>query len=102
VDASIYTCVIRTDDETSIICRSEDAPANANCEPGWCLLKIAGSFAFSETGILSAILEPLARYSVPILAFSTFSTDLVLVKQTDLKRATEALESAGHRIIPGD
>jgi hypothetical protein len=91
-----YLCLIREDDETTSICPSEDVPPDTKCEPGWRVLKIAGPFEFSETGILSAVLEPLARYAVPILAFSTFNTDLVFVKQKDLARATEALRSAGH------
>lgn len=99
-DAGRFTCVIRTEAEISIVCRSEEAPADLKCESGWRLLKIAGVFEFSETGVLAAVLEPLARHGVPILALSTFSTDLVLIKQIDLARATAALESAGHVIIP--
>jgi hypothetical protein len=56
------------------------------------------SFDFGVPGILASVLEPLAKAGIGIFASSTFSTDYVLVKEQDVDRAMEALQTAGHRI----
>ena len=56
------------------------------------MLKLAGPFPFTAVGILSAFLTPLAAEGVSIFAISTFDTDYVLVRRTDLVRAVAALE----------
>lgn len=47
---------------------------------------------------LTLLAEPLARARISIFAISTFGTDYVLLKSTDLDAAIAALEGAGHRI----
>ncbi len=42
--------------------------------------------------------KPLARARISIFAISTYDTDYVLVKGTDLDAAIAALEGAGHRV----
>jgi hypothetical protein len=65
-------------------------------EQGWRLLEFAGPFAFDECGILAAVLAPLADARIGIFALSTFDTDWLLIKESDLRRAVEALIEAGH------
>jgi hypothetical protein len=48
--------------------------------------------------VLASLVGPLAEAGVPILSVSTYDTDFLLVKDHDLRRATEALDRAGHRI----
>jgi hypothetical protein len=59
---------------------------------------VAGPFAFDAIGVLASLVGPLAEAGVPILSVSTYDTDFLLVKDHDLRRATEALDRAGHRI----
>ncbi|ACU76474.1 conserved hypothetical protein [Catenulispora acidiphila DSM 44928] len=49
-------------------------------------------------GMLAALLEPLAAAAVPVFVASTFHADLVLVPETAVERAVEALRTAGHTV----
>ena len=62
----------------------------------WRAIEIAGSFAFSETGVLAAIAQPLADAGVSIFAVNSYETDFVLVQEGDMERARAAVEGAGH------
>ena len=64
----------------------------------WRALEIAGPFAFSETGVLAALAQPLAEAGVSIFAVNTYETDFVLVPEMDLDRAREAITRAGHSL----
>ena len=64
----------------------------------WRAIEIAGSFAFSETGVLAAIAQPLAEAGVSIFAVNSYETDFVLVPEPDLERARVAVEAAGHSL----
>lgn len=91
--------ISRTRDELSVVCRADAVPAGIRSEGGWRCLKAEGPFDFALTGILSAILAPLAAAGIPIFAFSTYDTDYVMVKAESLDRAAEALRAAGHAVL---
>jgi uncharacterized protein len=84
-----------TDEEISLICAEGEAPAGAQVEPGWCALRVAGTFDFGVVGLLARLAGALAAAGVPILAIATFDTDYLLVKAADLERAAAALRDAG-------
>ena len=88
----------RTDSELSVVCRQDAAPPRAALEPGWRALTVAGPLDFSLVGVIASLTTPLAEAQVPVFVLSTFDTDHVLVKATDLERAVEALRSAGHTV----
>lgn len=44
------------------------------------------------------MLDPLRDAKVPVMVLSTFDTDYVMVKQTDLDKAIRVLKDAGHII----
>jgi hypothetical protein len=96
---SPVSVIARTVDELSVLCSSEKVPPGTQCEAGWRLFKFQGPFAFTQTGILSAVLNPLAEARVGILAVSTFDTDYVLVKDTNLSSAQDVLVAAGHVVL---
>jgi hypothetical protein len=50
------------------------------------------------TGMLSAIVAPLAEGGLPVMAASTFHADLVLVPTDRLEEAIAVLRAAGHRV----
>jgi hypothetical protein len=83
--------VSRTQDEISVICRSDRVPADVEAEHGWRVFKVAGPLSLSLTGVLMRLLSPLAEAGVPILALSTFDTDYVLVRDGRVPEATTAL-----------
>jgi uncharacterized protein len=88
----------RTDSELSLVCREDDVPRAASAERGWCALELAGPLDFSLTGVVAALVTPLAEAEVPIFILSTFETDYLLVRERDLHRSVEALTGAGHEV----
>ena len=96
--STVFSAVTRTADELSIICPAPQVPAAIKHDAGWRVLKFQGPFAFSETGILSSVLTPLAAAKISILATATFDTDYLLVKSAQLAEARRALVAAGHRV----
>jgi hypothetical protein len=59
---------------------------------------VVGTLDLSLVGVLASLLSPLADAAVAAFALSTFDTDYVLVKETDLERSAEALRRAGHSV----
>jgi uncharacterized protein len=96
--AGPFWAAIRTEDELSIVCEQERAPAGVRAEPGWRVFRLEGPFSFRATGILASVADPLARAGVGIFAVSTYDTDYVLVKQEQVEAAWRSLEDAGHSV----
>ncbi|MBM0226669.1 MULTISPECIES: ACT domain-containing protein [Micromonospora] len=85
-------------DGISVICPARRVPEQAVVETDWRCLRIVGPLDLAVTGTLTALVEPLARARVNVVAFSTYDTDHVLVPAVRLAEATAALERAGHRV----
>src|SRR3954453_23760459 len=96
--AGPWYSVTRTADELSIVCPAAQVPGEVQAEAGWRMLRPTGPFPFELTGILAAVLAPLAGAAIPIFALSTYDTDYVLIKANDLARAVATLRAAGHRV----
>ncbi len=94
-----FQSITRTPEELSILCPEENIPAELQCERGWVALKLGGPFEFTEIGILSGILAPLAQAGISILAVSTFDTDYVLIKEKKLTAAREALKDTRYQFV---
>ncbi len=98
--------ISKTRDELSIVCSASNVPDSVSdtisdtmrCEREWAALKLHGPFDFALTGVLVSVLEPLRDAGIGIFAVSTFDTDYVLVKNTNLKLAIQTLRKAGHDI----
>jgi hypothetical protein len=95
-----FTALTRTADELSIVCPADNVPEEHMPTTPWACLKIEGPFSFSEVGILSSFIGPLAEEEVPIFAISTFDTDYVLVGEDHVETALQALKDAGHKLLP--
>lgn len=97
-DGEGFVSIGRTDDELSVVCRSDRVPAKVRHEAGWACFKFQGPFAFDETGIALAVIQPLAEADIGIFLVSTFDTDYLLLKQENAERAVELLREAGHKL----
>lgn len=92
-DARFYS-VTRTPAETSVVCSEDDVPPSiAHVERGWRALVLEGPIPFDEIGVLASLVSPLAIAGIPVFALSTFDTDWLLVRESDLPRALEELRS---------
>lgn len=98
VAQSPFYSVTRTLDELSIVCAQLDMPDGVQSEKSWACLKVQGPLDFSLTGVLNSLTVPLTNAGISIFAISTFDTDYLMVKQTDLEAAIEALIQFGHQI----
>jgi uncharacterized protein len=95
--------VTRTGAELSVVCPTQvwecDAPdEDVPREDGWRLLTVRGPLQFTLTGIVAALSSELAAAGVGLFSLSTYDTDHLLVKESDLSRAVEALQRSGHEV----
>ena len=89
-----------TDEELSLVCPTTLVPDNTTeRSDGWKAFRIEGVLDFSLIGILSSISTCLADNAIGIFSISTFNTDYILTKESDLSKAIEVLEQAGYTII---
>jgi hypothetical protein len=96
--AAPFFSVTRAADELSVVCPAQDVPPDVLCERGWRALELEGPFEFGMMGVLASVAVPLAEREVSILAIATYDTDYVLVQESQLDLATEALRERGHEI----
>lgn len=98
--AAEFYFIGRTDEELSLVCRTEDTPSKTiEREDGWRGFRIQGVLDFSLIGILSKISGVLAENGIGIFAVSTYNTDYILVKEENFGRALDALAAEGYRIV---
>ena len=79
----------------------DQVPAEHKPDVRWCCLQLAGPFAFSQAGILTSFIDPLAASGIPLFAVSTYDTDYVLVSEELAEAALACLKQAGHEMIAG-
>ena len=97
--ADIYF-IGKTDEELSLVCRTEDTPSETlERDDGWRAFRIQGVLDFSLIGILSKLSGILAEHRIGIFAVSTYNTDYILVKEEKFERALEALASEGYTVV---
>lgn len=95
---SVFYTITKTKDELSIVCESRLVPAGEKQDGGWRLLLIAAVLNLSLTGITARFSTALANAGVNLCVIATYNTDYIMVKNTKLSIAIEALEAAGFSI----
>ncbi len=98
LDETEFFWLGRTDDEISLVCEANIQIQSEETESGWSCLKVLGPLDFSMTGVIAGLSEVLANEQISIFALSTFDTDYLLVKTSNLERALAALRGAGYDI----
>ena len=96
--ASTLFSVTATDAETSIVCHASSVPAKAKRQGPFVAFEVTGPLDFALTGVLHALLTPLAEAGVSVFTISTFDTDWVLVPVNDADRAAEEWRRRGHDV----
>ncbi len=99
VNESHFFSITKTARELSVVCEQSTIPPEIKAEKNWKAFRVIGTLDFSLTGILASIANPLAKEKVSIFAISTFDTDFVLVKSSDLLKARQALQKANFTFI---
>ena len=97
---SEYSFIGKTDEEISLVCKTEDTPADTiERDDNWRGFRIEGVLDFSLIGILSKLSAVLAESNIGIFAVSTYNTDYILVKEENFDRALAVLASEGYTIV---
>ncbi len=94
-----FHSVTRTETELSVVCAAAAVPPGIRQEGPFRAFAVEGPLDFALTGLLSALLGPLAEARISVFALSTFDTDFVLVKADRFAAATAILKAAGHEIL---
>lgn len=98
--AADFYFVGKTEEEVSLVCRTEDTPAKTvERDDGWRGFRIQGVLDFSLIGILSKLSGILAEHEIGIFAISTYNTDYILVKEENFARALSVLAAEGYRVV---
>jgi hypothetical protein len=93
-----FSSVTRTPTELSIVCATDDAPADADAQRGYRALAVRGPLDFGLVGIVAGLSSVLAAASISIFVVSTHDTDYLFVRAADLDPAIAALRRAGHTV----
>jgi hypothetical protein len=91
-----FFSVTRTPEELSLVCPERLLPRGASAgsrvQRGFKAFRVEGPLAFYLSGVLSGLLEPLARERIPVFVLSTYDTDYILVRGKQTERAIRALK----------
>ena len=97
--SSDFYSITKTEDELSVVALQTDfVNEGILCNRDWRILKIAGTLDFSMTGIIAGITDILKDKKITVFVISTYNTDYILVKQSKLDNAINALKEKGHTI----
>ena len=90
--------ITRSGDELSIVCPEKNVPSGEKAERGWRAMRFADTLDFVEAGILSNLATPLAGAGISIFVVSTYDTDYLLVKETELRHTVSTLTGVGYEV----
>jgi uncharacterized protein len=99
-EASSIFSITATATETSLICAGRSVPAKTPSIKPLTAFVIKGSLDPELTGVLAALLTPLAEEGIPAFPLSTFQTDWILVPIMKAEAAAEAWRRRGHTVLP--
>lgn len=97
-EASSIFSVTATATETSLICASRSVPTKTPCIRPLTAFVVKGPLDPELTGVLAALLGPLAEAGIPAFPLSTFQTDWILVPVGKADDAAEAWRRRGHDV----
>ena len=89
-----FFSVMRTPEETSVVCPSDDVPPSVErVDKGWRALKVDGPLPLTMTNVTAKLTTPLGAAGIPVFALSTYDTDYLLIKSEHLERAVSLLRT---------
>jgi len=97
--AGQFFAITRTPEELSIVCPMQCFPPGIPFQGPWRAFKVEGPLDFSLAGILAGLAGCLAADRISLFAISTYDTDYILVRGSDLPAAQQALRAAGYHLI---
>ena len=104
IDDSEFFSVTRTQDELSIVCKHVELPSDNKIQKDehWRILRINGTLDLSLIGIIAGISSLFKGNKISIFIISTYDTDYILVKNSQLDKAMLVLTNYGHKLFIED
>jgi hypothetical protein len=99
-ESSSLFSVTATARETSIVCARRSVPKKVQQEGPFTAFAVKGPLDFALTGVLVALLTPLAEAGISVFTLSTFDTDWILVPVGEAERVAEEWRRHGHEVAP--
>jgi hypothetical protein len=93
-----FFSITHTSEELSVVAEADVVPENLRGDMNWRAMKAHGPFAFSEVGVLAALVAPLTEAGISVFTISTFDTDYLFTGESQLQAAAAALRKAGHTV----
>ncbi|KOX94135.1 hypothetical protein AMS69_09525 [Haloarcula rubripromontorii] len=92
--------MVQDETETTVIVDQTSTTVDeaASVERGWKRLTFDVELPFELVGFLAVVASALADADVSVFVVSAYSTDHVLVKQSDLETALQTLDDLGCRV----
>lgn len=100
VESSSVFSVTATATETSVVCAARSVPTKTRHERPYTAFAVQGPLDLARTGVLVALLQPLAEAGIAALPLSTFDTTWLLVPTGQADRAEEEWRRRGHQVAP--
>ena len=97
--ASLFS-ISATATETTIVCAGRSMPKKVKHEGPFTAFAVLGPLDFAQTGVLHALLAPLAEAEISVFTISTFPTDWLLVPAERADAAAEEWRRRGHTVLP--
>ncbi len=95
-EASSILSITATATETSVVCAGRNVPTKTRHQKPFTAFEVQGPLDFALTGVLAALLTPLAEAGISVFTLSTFDTDWILVPTAEADRAEEEWRRRGH------
>ncbi len=95
-----FFSITRTAEELSIACEEGHVPDGITASRGWRGWKLAGPFDFAQSGVIAAVVQPLADAGISVFVLATFDTDYIFVHQDQFEESRQVLLACGHTILP--
>ena len=99
--AVCWYSMTRTNDELSVIVPDHIDLGPGERQAGWSCLQIGDILDFAVVGVIAGISRILADANVSVFTVSTYNTDYILVRTSEVDTAARALNAAGHVVIRG-
>ena len=97
--ASLFS-ISATATETTVVCAGRSVPKKVKQEGPFTAFAVEGPLDFALTGVLHALLGPLAEAAISVFTVSTYSTDWILVPTDKAEAAAEEWRRRGHTVVP--
>jgi len=97
-ESSSLFSITATATETSLVCAGRNVPTKQVAQKGMTAFAVVGTLDFALTGVLAALLAPLAEAEISVFTISTYDTDWILVPVAKAEAAAEAWRRRGHTV----